>query len=126
MTYDPPAGPPEPPTGPYQPPPGAVPPPGYYLPPPGYGYPVQQTSGKATTVLVLGILSLLVCMVLGIIAVCLAPGARREIAESQGRLGGEGQIKAGVICGWISIGLTALSLVIGIVFLIALVVVGNT
>ena len=87
-------------------------------PPPGYGYPVPQTSGKATTVLVLGILSLAVCMVLGIIAVCLAPGAEREIAESQGRLGGEGQIKAGVICAWISIALNVLALVVGIVLLL--------
>jgi len=95
----------------------APPPPGYGPPPPGYGYAVPQTSGKATSVLVLGILSLVVCMVLGIIAVCLAPGARREIAESQGSLTGESQIKAGVICAWVSIGLSVLFLVFGLIFL---------
>jgi hypothetical protein len=123
MSYD--APPPlgsEPPPDPYRPPPPGTPPPGYGgYPPPyplGYPYPVQQTSGKATTVLVLGILSLLVCQVLGIIAICLAPGAKREIAQSQGRLGGEGYIKAGVICAWISIALT-IALIAGLILLIA-------
>ena len=121
MTYD------APPPDPYgTPPPGGPPPPGtyppgYYVPPPqGYAYPAPQTSGKATAVLVLGILSLAVCMVLGIIALCLAPGAKQEIAESQGRLGGEGQIKAGVICAWISIAINLLILVGGIVVVLLL------
>jgi hypothetical protein len=61
-------------------------------------------------VLVLGILSLVVCQILGIIAICLAPGAKQEIAASQGRLGGEGQIKAGVICAWIALGLGLLAI----------------
>jgi hypothetical protein len=107
----------------YPPPPGSQPPPpayGYPAAPGGYGYAAQQTSGKATAVMVLGILSLVFCMLLGIVALVLAPGARREIAESQGRLGGEGQIKAGVICAWVSVGLA----IAGIVALIAIVVIG--
>ena len=50
------------------------------------------------------------------------PGAKREIAESQGRLGGEGQVKAGVICAWISIALNVLIFVIGIVAVLVIAV----
>ena len=105
------------------PPPPQQPPPAYGYPPApvGYGYPAQQqTSGKATTIMVLGILSLVLCMVLGIVALVMAPGARAEIAASQGRLGGESQIKAGVICSWVSIGLA----IAGIVVALAIVVIG--
>jgi len=41
--------------------------------------------------------------VLAIIALCLAPGARREIADSRGDLVGAGKVKAGVVCAWIAI-----------------------
>ena len=117
-----------PPPGQY--PPGQYPPPGYppgQFPPPGYppGYPPggQRTSGKATTVLVLGIASLVLLFTCGIgvipaiVALCLAPGARREVAASGGLLGGEGQIKAGQICSWITVGLT----ILGIIVVIALI-----
>lgn len=134
--YPPPAyGQPAPPPGYGQPtpPPGGGPPPPY-----GYGQQQQpawgaqpysggpQTSGKATTVLVLGIASLVLMVTCGlgfiaaIIALVMANGARREIRESGGRLTGEGQIKAGVIMSWITIGLTTL----GLVALIALIAVG--
>jgi hypothetical protein len=114
----------------YPPPP---PPPAY-----GYGQPQQpaygaqpyyggpQTSGKATTVLVLGIASLVLMFTCGlgfiaaIVALVMAKGARREIRESGGRLTGESQIKAGVIMSWITIGLTA----VGLVAVIALFAVG--
>jgi hypothetical protein len=61
-------------------------------------------------VLVLGILSIpisCICvgLVLAIVALSLAPGARREIQASQGTLRGEGQLKAGIICSWVGIGL---------------------
>jgi hypothetical protein len=99
-----------------------------YAPPPGYGYgqqppyPAQpyygpQTSGRATTVLVLGIVSLVLlfsCIgfIPAIIALVLARGAQQEIAGSGGRLTGEGQVKAGRIMSWITIGITALGLVV--------------
>jgi hypothetical protein len=79
-------------------------------------------------VLVLGILSLpLTCgyglgVVAAIVALALAPGARREINASGGRLGGLGFVKAGVICSWVAVGLVAL----GIVALIALIVIGSS
>jgi hypothetical protein len=51
----------------------------------------------------------------------MAPGAKREIAAAQGSLGGSGFIQAGSICSWISVGLTAAGLVIGLfVLLIAM------
>lgn len=80
-------------------------------PPPGYPR-QRQTSGRAIAVLVLGIASLTVFWgVAGIVALCLSPGAKREIAASQGHLGGEDLVKAGVICSWISIALTILTII---------------
>ncbi len=102
-------------------------PPGQY--PPGYpqGYPPgfaqPRNSGKAVGVLTCGIASLIVmftCFVgfiPAIVGLCLAPGAKREIAESHGALTGEGMIKAGKICAWVTLGLTAA----GIVALVALI-----
>ncbi len=137
----PPSGPP--PSGP-TPAPSQPPPPGYGQPPygqpeygqygqppygqygqPPYGQPygyaptgyARPNSGKATTVLVLGILSLVLLFtcglgfILAIVALSIAGGARREIADSGGRLGGEGMVKAGVVCSWITIGFTALAVV---------------
>jgi hypothetical protein len=42
----------------------------------------------------------------------LAKGAEREIAESGGALIGEGQVRAGRIMSWITIGLTLLGLAV--------------
>jgi hypothetical protein len=89
---------------------------GAYGPQPYYG---PTTSGKATTVLVLGILSLVLmfgCIgfILAIVALVMAPGAAREIKESGGRLTGESQLKAGKITSWITLGITALAIVVTI------------
>jgi hypothetical protein len=76
--------------------------------------PVTPTSGKATTVLVLGVASLLLMFMCGIglvtaiVALVMAPGAKREIHESQGRLTGLGLVQGGVVCSWITIGLVVL------------------
>lgn len=85
--------------------------------PPQWAPPVQRTSGNSIAVLVLGIASLTVFWgIPGIVALFLAPRAKREIAASQGGLGGAGMVRAGVICSWISIGLTllVLTLVVGV------------
>jgi hypothetical protein len=64
--------------------------------------------------MVLGIVGLcLSCVygigvVLAIVALCLAPSARRDV-QAKGYASGDGMIKAGAICSWISV-------VIGIVF----------
>jgi hypothetical protein len=76
--------------------------------------PSAPTSGKATTVLVLGVASLLLMFMCGIglvtaiVALVLAPGAKREIRQSEGRLTGLGMVQGGVVCSWITIGLVVL------------------
>lgn len=81
---------------------------------PGYGSASPATSGKAVTVLVLGIASLVLLFMCGlglitaVIALAMAPGAKREIRESQGRLGGLGMVQGGVITSWVAIGLVLL------------------
>jgi len=108
---------------------------------PGYGYPPQYgaapvpvarpNAGSAVAVAVLGVGSIVVmftCLVgfiPAIIALVMAPGARREIEQSGGRLGGEGLIQAGKICSWITLGLTALVVVFAVVALVVVVSVGG-
>lgn len=75
-------------------------------------------------VLALGIAGLvLTCssgigVVAAIVALALAPKAKREIAASGGALTGAGLVKAGVVCSWVAVGLAAL----GIVFVILLLI----
>ncbi|MBW3614298.1 MAG: DUF4190 domain-containing protein [Actinobacteria bacterium] len=70
-------------------------------PPPATSPP---TSGKATAALVLSILSFFACPVIAaIVALVLASGAKREIASSYGRVGGEGMVKASRIISVINI-----------------------
>ncbi|MEO7351837.1 MAG: DUF4190 domain-containing protein [Marmoricola sp.] len=65
-------------------------------------YAVAPTSSKATTSLVLGIVSLVFCgLLLGIPAMIVAHQAKREIRESNGRLSGEGLATAGFVTGLI-------------------------
>jgi uncharacterized BrkB/YihY/UPF0761 family membrane protein len=86
----------------YQPPPPSVPPYGpeqpygYGYPPPGNG--VEHPQG--TTVLVLGILSLVVCGILGPFAWSMGNKALREIdAAPPGYFRNRGNVSAGRICG---------------------------
>ena len=84
-----------------------------------------RTSGQATAVMVLGIVGLSVFCLYGlgvipaIVALALAPGARRQIRDSGGLLTGEGFIRAGVICAWVAIGLLVAALMIGGVIFLA-------
>lgn len=105
---------------------------GYGYPPAGYGQGpgfTRPNSSKATTVGVLGIVSLVtlftcaIGFIPAIISLAMAGGAEREIRESGGALGGEGMIKAGRICSWITLALTALA-IIGVV--VAVIVAVNT
>lgn len=71
-------------------------------------------------VLILSIVSWVFCPIIpAIVALAMAPGARRKIAESGGRLEGESLVKVGVIVSWINIGLYGLGLVIFIIVVIA-------
>jgi hypothetical protein len=80
----------------------------------GYGSAAPTSSGKAVAVLVLGISSLLLVWMCGlglvtaIVALVMAPGAKRDIRASQGRLTGLGLVQGGVITSWIAIGLFVL------------------
>ena len=82
-----------------------------------YGGP-PTTSSKSTSVLVLGIVSLVMLFTCGlgfvtaVIALAMAPGAKREIADSGGRLTGESQVRTGTILSWVTLGLTALGAVL--------------
>ena len=90
-----------------------------YPPPPGLIYPVAPTPrvpGRAVAILILGIAGVTItaacCLgwIAGIVALALAPGARREIRESHGALTGNGLVTAGVVCAWVSIGLAVFGL----------------
>ncbi|CAB4944243.1 unannotated protein [freshwater metagenome] len=86
--------------------------------------PVPRSSSKATVILVLGIAALVLCgaygvgLVCAIVALAMAPGARREIAGSRGSLSGTGMIQAGVICSWVAIGLTIVAAAVVVVALL--------
>jgi hypothetical protein len=91
-----------------------------------YGYVPARTSGLAVAILVLGIVSvLMMCgygigLVPAVVALCLAPGARREIAASGGAVTGEGMVRAGVICSWVAVGVS-----LALIAFVVLVVVGS-
>jgi len=75
----------------------------------------QGASGRAIASLVLGILSLIGCWFLaGIPALILAYGELKAIDAGESSPAGRGFAKAGQIMGWISIGLTVIVVIIGI------------
>jgi hypothetical protein len=91
--------------------PPPYPPPGQY--PVG---PVAPNSSKATTSLVLGIVSIVFCgLFLGIPAMIVARQAKREIRESGGRIGGDGLATAGFVTGLIG---TIWSVIAGILVVV--------
>jgi hypothetical protein len=69
--------------------------PSYYGPPP-------QTHPNGTTILVLGILSLVICSILGPFAWSMGNRALREIDESGYLYENRGSVQAGRVCGIIS------------------------
>ncbi|MDR7087827.1 hypothetical protein J2X11_002666 [Aeromicrobium panaciterrae] len=95
--------------------PGFTPPPGPVPPP--YGYQpiyVAPKHPQATTVLVLGILSLVLCQLLGPFAWVMGNKAKKEIDANPTAFSGEGEIQAGRVMGIIS---TALLVVLAFVIL---------
>jgi len=75
-------------------------------------YQPQPTSGAATASLVLGICGLVVCpLVCSVLAIVYGKRAQQEIAASNGRLGGDSYASAGIITGWVGLGLCALAIV---------------
>jgi len=93
----------QPPPGGYGGPPPAAPYPPYPALPPQAYIPTAPNDGKAVASLVLGLLSLLCFGVLaGIPAIIFGVLARRDIARSNGALGGDGLALGGIITGILS------------------------
>jgi len=97
------------------------PPPPPPAPPPigGPGYQPQRNHPRATTSLVLGILSLVICSILGPVALVMGRKAVKEIDASGGELGGRGQAQVGWILGLIATILLAISIVVVVIALAA-------
>lgn len=68
-------------------------------------YSPSITSGNAIVALVLAIVSWIIPVVLAIVALVFARKADREIAGSQGRIGGEAFVTAAKILAWINLGI---------------------
>jgi Domain of unknown function (DUF4190) len=85
----------------------------------GYATPAPPTSARATAAVVLGALSVMACMgfVTGIPAMIVGVSARREIRESQGRIGGDSVALGGIIAG--AVGTVLSLLVVGLFVLLA-------
>jgi hypothetical protein len=117
---DPSAYPPPPPS--YGAPGPGYPPPNYGAPHPGYYASPSPDHPQATTILVLGILSIICCgLFTGIPAIVMGRSALAEIDASPGRYGSRGSVKAGLVCGIIGTAWSALMILIyGAIFAIAL------
>lgn len=76
--------------------------------PPTPPYRQPENSGKAVASLVISIVSLFVCMFLGIVGIVLGHLALKDIRDSGGALTGDGLAKAGIIIGWIDVALSIL------------------
>jgi hypothetical protein len=105
------------------PPPYGAPPaaPGYgYAQPQGYGYGYAREHPDGGTVLVLGILSLVICGLLGPFAWSKGNSALREIDAHPGQYTNRGAVNAGRICGMIS----SILLIVGVGFFLLLIIGG--
>lgn len=79
----------------------------------------QQTNTMAVISLIASILGLTLFPTVGsIVGLILGYMARKQIRQSGGWMGGEGLAKAGIILGWIGIGLTVLIACIAIALLV--------
>jgi hypothetical protein len=99
------------------------------LPPYGYGQPVPVDHPRATSVLVLGILSLVLCPLFGPFASVMGRRALKEIDSSGGTIGGRSVVKAGYVCGMIPTVIilvyAVIGAVIGVVALVGYLVPGH-
>ena len=104
-------------------PPSAAPPPPPPPPPtttgswaqPPYGTPATaSTNGFAIAAMVLGILGFVVCGVGAILALVFGYKARREIDASGGTQNGRGKAIAGIVLGWVWVGLIVVIVIIAL------------
>lgn len=113
-------GPPPPPPGQAYAP-GPPPPPGIQgMPPPGYPAipPRKQTEGMAVASLILGIGGFFFCTLLGVLAIVFGYMGRNKIKESGGMLEGDSMCTAGIILGFIQIGITVFVVLIWVIIAI--------
>jgi len=81
---------------------------------------VQQSSGKATASLVLGIIGLVLCpFICSVLALVFGYQGRNEIDQSGGRLGNRGNATAGIVLGWIGVGFCVLFLLLIVIGVLA-------
>jgi len=85
-----------------------------------------QDHPQATLVLILGILSIVICSLIGPFAWVLGKRAVREIDASGGTLGGRTQAQVGYIMGMIVTILMIIGVVVAAVIIIAAVASSNT
>jgi len=101
------------------PPPPAYGAPGYGSPAYGQGYPAPE-NGPGTTALVTGILGLLCCGLLSIVAI--VTGRKGMALADAGRASNRGSAQAGMILGWIGVALW----IVGVAFAIIGAIAGST
>ena len=93
-----------------------IPSPGQDLPP---LYPAPQTNGLAIASLVLGIVSLACSVhIAAIPGVLFGHIALKEIRNSRGTQAGQGMAIAGLVTGYIALGMLAIALTAGIAFIL--------
>ena len=108
-------------------PPATWPSAGYEIPAaPGPYLAAPKTSNNAIVALVLAIASWVICpLIPAIVALVFANNAKKEIAASQGRVGGDGMVTAAVVVSWINIGVAAAVAVLGILIFVLVAVAGG-
>ncbi len=85
------------------------------------GATVPQTSGKAIVSLVFGIAGfILLPLIAGIVAVIVGYSAKSDIRKSAGALKGEDMATAGIILGWVNLGLTVIGICVVVVIVLGL------
>jgi hypothetical protein len=81
-----------------------------------------QNSSLAIISLISGIVSYFFLPLLGAIAAVITGNmAKKEIRESAGRLTGEGMATAGLILGWVNIGLSLVGLCLGLMVVLGVI-----
>jgi uncharacterized membrane protein YjgN (DUF898 family) len=101
--------------------------PGNALPVVAPQYIVAPTEDKAIISMILGILALVSFSILaGIPAIILGKMSRDNIRASSGRLSGEGMATAGIVMGWVSVGIVGLAVVVVLIIVIFAAAVANS
>ncbi|WP_211357023.1 hypothetical protein [Nocardioides rubriscoriae] len=98
----------------------------YGLSPTGVPWGPPPDHPRATTVLILGVLSFALCQAIAPFAWVIGGRTLREIDASGGRWGGRSQVKVGYVLGIVGSVLLALGVLLGVVYLVVLVAAVST